>query len=1209
MIVQHRLIGNIPGRGHGDPLLSPAFPLDSALTTTTAYRAPDAGYIPAQAGRLSDDGKYHVHLTTFEIQSTHFGRPVLISANVFRPANTTVRPMIYMNTVAMTQENGAPISGLSPETLLSFDRFITPAHFAKLNAMSSSLSADTWIPVLPPMRKPFFAPHTAAHRALLGRYWAAASARLFGGNAQVFSICLGPQTTCEAIIENAKSLLLCDILPYLPAAVNGIASMSACVLESAVRTLFKDSALAVVFPTDAAEPLQPTFDLRRRDGFPTLSTLEDSFISAVLDGSCAFMNGVLARHTALPGCDDPANASFAADYDIALMLYQLERTLLHGEALIPEEKLITAWKMLNSLLINRHHLTDGQVNHLLADVEQTLFSKLNTMQTALSAIAQDDLPALWHKALSVNENLFPEIAGVIAASPTAPSFLKMLESAPDLDADRTNRVASMITRICETYYTRKSFGDEQIAQLTSDPMLAKLNAMPEIRAALSEGLRRSNGVFSDNLLQTLPLTCLLLDGKQALLDAVALLHARYLSALPSAQEIGNLASAYKHYADEQVAHAFCAYFCDCLPIQITHIQPLCAMISSILPETDGVIAQLLDSARNNGILLDAAQTCTLFMQLLPKCTAPKLLADVYAGYEQSMTAAAGESAADRLMRLSRCAAVLNNIAFDAAPAVADILVSSGADAMIFTKAQGEAFANDLWPICHARNLVFDAFRDYLSAITANDQSRYFTDVALLDGVPLFAEQIRESFTGIVYNILAEVTKTHLCAPVAQIDEFFGTLLPLCTERSAIQHQLIRYVDASAKSAEGNAVDLFPWLRNMYELAKMHGLLPRLSPHELALISVRYLCSRCGRHNRPLSENEFAWMTDFAAQEPAAFSEVSKDVLSLYDGLLAASAGGQTEAQAIRLLASSSSTASYPSLCELDKRMVCNVFVGALAESGYDAAFSAAARDMERCAMTEEELLARTQKEAREALNRQFAAFRKISDFEKALRSSTAPRDLLYNAVLKEHFVKLRDSHAGKHLSLEQMDRLNSVSNLFGIGTSDLPQTIRRISEIISQPVYDGSTFAQCMDILRKNQIDPPAISKELYSLLKDSLPYLSFPQNVHAAMLCCLSANAKNVKWKSVFAMLGMTVPEKMPKPFSAQGQSWLAFIHALMRALDLLEAYPGCSYGRQLIDYLCNAEFAEFTQSLVSSKPQRLAAVYPEYPGRSPLLGQWLSC
>jgi len=1131
MIVQHRLIGNIPGRGHGDPLLSPAFPLDSALTTTTAYRAPDPGYIPAQAGRLTDDGKYHVHLTTFEIQATHFGRPVLISANVFRPANTTVRPMIYMNTVAMTQENGAPVSDLSPETLLSFDRFITPAHFASLNAMSTTLSADTWIPVLPPMRKPFFAPGTAAHRSLLGHYWAAASSRIFGGSRPVFSICLGPQTSCEAIIENAKALLLSDILPYLPAAVCGIASMSACVLESSVRTLFKDSALAVIFPTDAADRMQPTFDLRRKDGYPALSELEDRFIASILDGSSTFIAGVMRRYLAQSENSDASKATFAADYDFSLLLYQLERTLIHNEALIPADKLITAWKMLNSLLVSRHRLDDKTVNDLLADVENSLFSHLSGNQAALDAITPADLPALWQKALTVGDALFPAFAGVIAASPAAVSFPDMLKASVGSDNLTRQRIASLVSRICETHYTKQPFDADQLAQLTSAPIIAQVDACPEIRIALGEGLRLSNEVFPDNRLLTLPLTCHLLDGRQALLDAVALLNAQYIHRLPSDQQISNLAAAYSRFADEGLTDKLYEYFAACLPLQTDDMAPLCQMITAILPVTDDIIPLLLHTAQDNGILLQAAQTNALFTHLLPKCTHPAQIGTVYADYERSMTAAAGEPADKRLFRLCGCSGVLQAIHFDAAEAAVEIFNRFAADNALFTPEQADAFFRDLWTICYNKSATYDAFGKYLVTLSKNDPMRFFTSAPSFSGITTFMMHLRNDNAGIVYNILTEAKDANPCAPLEQLEAFFGTFLPYCVSTSAIAHQFVNYVKASIEHAKDSDADLLPWLCGAYDLAKKHQLLTRLQPYELIQIAVRYLCSRSAERNCPVSDDAFSWLTGFIAQAPAAFSEVSGDVRTLYNSLLQNAAGGQTEAQAVSLLRHFAATTDYPGLCELNKLVACNFFRKALTETSYDHAFAAAENEMKRCGMTEEELLARTKTEARAALDRQFSAYKKISDFEKALRSTTVPRDLLHDEVLKEHFVRLKDAHSGNAMSLEQMDRLNSVSSKFGIGTSNLPEIIRRMSEIICQPVYDGSTFAQCMDILRAHQINPSTISKELTGLLKDSMPYLSYPQSIHAAMLCCLSSNMKNVKWKSFFAMLGMPLPEKMPKP------------------------------------------------------------------------------
>ena len=1206
MIVQHRLIGNIPGRGHGDPLLSSAFPLDSALTTTTVYRAPDPGYIPAQAGRLTEDGKYNVHLTTFEIQSPHFGKPVLISANIFRPANANTRPMMYMNTVAMTDETGAQTCSLTPMELLSFDRFITPAHFASLNAMSKALDADRWNPAVFPERKPFFAPKTAAHRALLGYYWSSASARLFGGNTPVFSICLGKDIACQTIIENAKSLLLCDILPYLPDAVRNIASMSACVLESSVRTMFKDSAMAVIFPTDPADPKQPTFDLCKPNGYPTLPPLEDRFMTDTMNGSCTFMQDAASRYMALTGGIDTAQISFTADFDLALMMYQLERTLLAGESLIAPGSLIAAWKQLNAMLISRHRLTLEQANHVLAGVEKKLFAAVLQSKTALDVIQSGDMPALWQKALTVEESPFSVISSVIAACPGAVEFPKMLESLLNDDAECERRSAQLIRKIGTGHCALKPFTSELVAQLTAAPMAERLSKHPSVREALADGLRRNNDGFPENLLTTLPLSCALLDGKQALCDAVALLRRSHVKTLPSPAHMENLTAACASFMNQEAGSGLCAYFAECLPGQMPDLSALCAMMVSLLPDPGEAILAVLDSADQNSILFDAAQTCALFDRPLAACRQPGRIGSAYAAYESNLSARTGEPFGTRLMRLCQCANVLRAAGFDATHAAEDIITGFSLENRLFAPEQSEAFVRRLLPLCRNQSKIADAFQTYIVAVTQNDPLFYFNNIDALNSLAPFIAVNRTDMTGTVCGILKAIAVSHPFAHAAQLDVFFGRLLAQCADPGSVRAHFYAYFSASVEHALAQPGDYFPWLFDIQALAAKHGLIAGQHAETFARQIAQYICENCRAHNRAPSDAAFAWLIDFALKMPLVFTDESKRIFALYDALLPTSAGPQAAQQAAQLIPHIASTTAYPSVCALDQHNTSAAFCAALAKSGYDGAFPAVQSSMNRCALSEEELLGRTQREAREALMRQFSGFRKLSDYEQAFRRiPAAPRDHFFNDILREAFSAMKAERMRGQLTLEQMDKLNAAAKLLGCDTNSLPQTIRQLADTVCRPGYDGRAFAECMQRIGRERIEPEKITAELTGLIKERMSGLSWPQNVHAALLCSLSANGKQANWKKVFSLLGMNLPEKL-QPYSAQGQAWLAAIHAVCRALDLIEAQPGCSFGRSLVDWLSRGELAEFSDAAIRDQ-KRLALFYPEQARRSPLLRRWL--
>ena len=1102
MFAQHRVIGTIPGVGHGNPLQSSAFPLNSALTTTTAYRKPVASDLPAQAVRISEDGIYQILLSTFEIHATHFGQFALISTNEFRAAHTQNRPWYYMNTVAMTDEAGNPLPYLPVEDLLTFSGFIPPAQFATLNAGSRRLDCTLWQPAPAPERKAFFAPGTAAHRALLGKYWAAASSRLFGGNAQTISVCLGNHTQCLPLIEDAKALLLCDILKYLPPAVSNIASMTAGTVESTTHNVFKDSALVVVFPTGAAEN-PPTFDLRRQNGYPALSPIEDQFIESLLNnGHSSFMRDIISRN----GSSDESQLSFAADYDFALLLYQLERSIDHAQSVLSPAVCMTAWKQLNTYLIQRHGFTLEQVNKVLAGVERRLLPFVLSSREAISSVDQYMLPALWEKALTVkDESLSQQFSALISLSPAAGFFPKMIESFPSPGEIQVNRIANLIKQIRDNHYANNPITDETAAQLNSDGLLTIARKYLPIREALSSLLEHINKRYRDHALTILPLSCQLLNGKSALQDVVLLLKNNHVSQLPEKLHIDLISAAYSRFADQDICKAFCSYFADCLPKQLNCLDKLSDMMLAIMPDhVDNALIAVLNAAAadQSKILLNAEQTNLLLGNLLPRCSDPVRVGQAYVNYEQNRSSSAHEPPRDRMERLCACINVFK------------------------------------------------------------------------------PEQI--DMTQTVCSILKSVATSDPCLQKSQLDRFFARLLPYCRNRRDIRKQFFDYIDKSVHECHLKGDDCFRWLCDMQELYSRLQLLNQAEPYAVICKIASYLKSSYEKRSEPLNQFAHDWLTRLASHQPDAFSSVENDILSLYDTLLKNNSCRQeAERQLIPLLPSFTSTADYPDVRKLDQQDICNRFCKMLDEKGLDSALKDISSDMRRCALSEDELLNRTQDNVCAALEKQFDPLeRGVPEAFKAAYicdNDSAKKTQLHNQVLAKVYKVYYGRRMKEEPTLNDVKRLNAVADALRVERNDLPKLVEDLEAIISNP--GASAFITCLDKIKESGLKLDLITKALTDVLPNKIPTYPYPQSVYAAMLCSLRNPENSIDWNKALKLLGFPTPQKLPKPYCAEWQLWLAVIHAICEALSPLPKQHNCNFDEDFLSFL-DHNFKKFSDA-----------------------------
>lgn len=1209
MIAQHRLIGNIPGRGHGDPLLSLAFPLDSELATAAAYRMPDPGFVPAQAARRSEDGGFLILVTTFELQAVHFGRPLLLSSNVFRRADASTRPSMYMSTVALTDDSGAPLTFPPLDALLGFDGFVRPAQFAGLSATSKTLPAVPYTPGPAPARKPFFSPKTPAHRALLGLYWAAASARFFpvlpglDSSGGVFSVCLGQQTGCPEIMEGAKALLSCDILPYLPPAVRHIASISACTLVSSVHSVFKDTALAVVFPTAPDEANQPTFDLRRPDGYPSLAPQQDRFISSMLEGKNAFFDDAVSRYMALSGCQDASRVPFAADYDFAFLLYQLESGVLRGEGDLSASQYIAAWRQINALLLMRHRLSNTQANAVLEGVEAQLMGAFARSKALLDAVDAASLPAFWQKALTVSDGLFDAYGSVIAGSPAAMEFPKMVAAFSGIGEKEQRRNAQLIDRILGA--ADAPLGAELVSQLMDDAFTSVADGQPPVMQALAESLRRNNAAFPDNLLVTLPLSCRLLDGTQAVSDAVELLHAKFLRALPAQPLLDHLRDAVARFPNG--AKRLAAYFAACLPAQAGNIEALAAAAASILPSADEALRGMLERAAQCGLMLNAGQLKALLGALLPRCAHPAALGPVYAAYEAST--GASMPSAERLDRLCAVAPHLRAMAYDATDISTALFAGFSETRLLLPAERAEAFADRLWPLCADQARVTAAFQSYLTDIVRDDPLNYIRSVENLHSLTPFMRAAGMDMTQAVCDVLSAISESAVCVPIDELAAFGRELFPQCRDTSGVTEALLRYADTVASVLLTKGVCDFAWFDGLESVMEPCGLLSESARASLAGVTVRHLLATCELPSFTPGEPMFAWM-EGACAHPTALANIQTDVLTLFERLLSGPRASAARQGFARLRRFFPLVTAYPNLKRCCQRMACDDFVAALASSPCAKALSSIRPDMRRCALSEQELLAQTREKALDALRRELPPLHTPKDFELALRQAEPDAGLeqLRKQALSAAFAQQYPAFQKGCKTVEELSRLNGLATRLGISgkqAGSLLDNVSRLVQTAAGPNFSAADFDVCMRALRESGDLAPSVCRMLSSSLAGQISGLRFPKKVWSAMLCAYLPKADTFDWPRVLALMdcgvqGFAAGEKLPAPYSVQGQRLLAALHALCRALDPLAP----QYGARLLRFLQSEPLSAFADEVLADK-KRLQYFFHE--PQSALLRRWL--
>ena len=1219
MYALHRLIGNLPGRGHGEPLLSPGFPSypHAPLTHLKQYRLPSVGMaVPGSIEMI--EGGMQAWLNVYEVQSLGFGQYAVFTSITFQ-AKAGMRPFNYTDMVMLADDGGKVLLDVPIETALAFDTFISPAAFLRTPPTSASYPATRW-------EAASYSPNAMngplpedMRRALLGHYWSSASNRAFRGAAQTFSVCLGDEERPYAIINAAKSFLLQQVLAPLPPAVSRIASMTACVPQNSISGMFGDSAIAFVCPNmvakDAVVPCQADFDLRT-GAFKPLSAVEDAFIASMLRGErCALLDDVFKRYCAITGCSDPRDCSLLADYDVVLMLYMLENNL------VDTNRLLSAWQQLGDCLTRCHHLGPEPASLVLAGVEAKILSQATSSPARHAEVFNGYSPEkfrfLWERALLCDSSLFPAYRDAIAMCPDALSMAVALLSSDNALLAYDTQNAALLESIFAAHTVPLTRA--QADAMTSSPFTAALQKCPATRTALANGIALCDERHPDNLLTTLPLSASLLDGSKALCDALELM-LRRAPELPDEQHCRNLRDAYAAYASERSVQLLSQYAAACTGAYSANLTPLLDVLCAIHPDTGAPMSAMLQRAAQEHVVLDTRQSQLFFDRLLPLCNPPSQLGEVYLAYANATRDSYTDPSA-LLEHLTALNAPLRAINCDMTGPVTSILGAFAESGTLISAAQSSALTQALLPLCKDRPKTDDAFRLYMMRVTQKDPHYFLHNPASLQSLSGIMRVTGNDMTQPLCGMLESVAATGDLMDAAHLGALMRELLPLCSDRAAVDRAFFSYVESMAQSMHAQGVDSLPWFSQVIDGVTAADAATSASfVAKMTQMALYWRCAYGASHAAVPDGDAFAFLLRVRDAKSDLFSQLQPNILAMYEALF--TQHGATSAllsQFKTLFPDGAYTTPQSAIWKAGRELVARELIESWKTKPFFAAIVAQRQAMDRCGLGEGDLISLVQNAAEQKLLGEFAAFTNAQDYMDELHANDQKRNTAFGSVW---YSALQRSMIDRFEQLfKRCHNINDATN-----AKAAADRLGCWQALQSTPA--GRCCQRTMDVYNRIQLFPSSrapqddfsaalrmlsgmgtYSKQVSLILSSSCKALAprkfqRPLPVYIALLCAYQDDKQGFDWGKVLTMLDAGDDEALSAPFSPKGQ---ATISAVSNVLDVLRRL-NMGWASNMANHLRTAEpYSAFTDRL-EQNGKLLARLFPaDSPGRS-AVSLWLS-
>lgn len=682
----HRLVGNTPKRGFGAGLFSPGFPGGFSILANTDIRLPMTN-VPGERTASPVGGPVEAY-RAFEVQPLRYG---LVAA--FQSVKINIegsRPSSYTNTVIPSgEEVGENVTaGPGIRAILRFNGFISNDAF--LNLSRNALDVTEWTCVDEAVLDRYTLPAGVTpekHRAFLNHYWRAATVQRFGpwdartGQCvyeqhplmreylplrYTVVLCLGPDGYCDHIIDAARGFMWKYVLGMLPGAVSNIASMSAAVPARFISSIYRNTALAIVYP-EQNDNIK--FDFRSGATLE-ISPAEDRFMQKILRGEKpAFLADVVRRYCELTGITDESDISFLADYDVAWQLEQLESSDL------PLRERIKSWFAVNQYLEDRHGLSRQQIHRVLAAVDRDVLTRMSAesgeMKAAL-APQEDDrhnrttdllLTFLWRQALSADDDQFRHIQALLTSyhTPQAEHFFSENLLAAAIDGElEEERAAGLVKDILTTNYgTEQPFSDRQISLMSSEGFIRLCQDHPKVGRVFVGFLEEESRRNPQNMLSSLPLTAQLLPREELMLRLFAYLRQTRVQQLPALSLCGGIRMGMAGLEDASPARAaYADYMTDCFSSHLGELDQVCAMAAAVDADMTLGLISMLKLAAEKRILLSPEQTALLLGEdrrknLYALCDQKQPVAETFRAYLTGMTLGADTWQEDRSLWMLR----------------------------------------------------------------------------------------------------------------------------------------------------------------------------------------------------------------------------------------------------------------------------------------------------------------------------------------------------------------------------------------------------------------------------------------------------------------------------------------------------------------------------------------------------------------------------
>lgn len=1216
MIALHRLVGNLVGRGHGEPLLSAGFPAyqHAPLTRFTKYRLPSVGAVSPAAAETLDNGFLSL-FKVFEIHALSFGQFAVFSSTIFKPSEN-LRPFNYTDMVMFADDDGRVLPAVPLETAVAFDGFITPTDFVQIAPQSTHYPATQWTPAT-------YAPAAGAavipepmRRALLARYWASASSRAFHGTARTFTVCLSDEERPRLVIDGARAFLMQSVLGALPPAVSQIASLSACVPQNGISGVFSDAAMVVVCPntvdpkSKALIPSKPNFDLRT-GAFEALNPIEDAFMASLLNHErLALLDDIYARYGRLTGCASERDCSILADYDIALMLYMIEHRLTDASMLVK------AWRQLYLDLAN-HHLTDEQVGALLAGVEEMILKDFRAdpakRALALQSCDQEAFAFLWRRAMRVAPEMLPMLCETVTACPDAFAMTIAQLSAEKPAGEDDARAATLLSAVFADHDA--PLNAAQVAAMMAQPFADTLAACPATRAALTDCVSRSNGKYPDNLLVTLPVTVALGGSSNALNEALErlLLHAPALPELPLCE---NLSASYAACADDRSRELLCQYVEACVPACGNDLSALVNMICAIGADASEVMVAIFRTAADHHILYDARQSLTLFERLLPLCGRPADVCAAYMTYESAVTEAVHEPTDARLARLAALHDALRAIGMDATGA-ATAMLSAFADAgQLLTREQSDQFAGRLLDLCRDQAGVGEAFRRYLSAVTRKRADEILVHPETVLGMTGMIRATGTDMTETLCGLLNTAAQAKQILTPEQLALLMEQLLPLCRDGANVSGSFFAYVDFAAQAMLEGGTDSFNWFEQIAGRVPppAGGAHAAQFRNELALHAFSWRCKLGVKSGAIPDEHTFSALLSFSRDRGSGFARVENEVAGMYDALFTRHGNQQALLEQFEQLFSGSVSTKGHSATE---RAYQEIYAKRLIEGWrgepYFTVIAGVRRELDSVSMSEEALLTpEVEKAAEHKLAADFSRFSSAGDYQREWAANQAQRHTpfgsrwqsalsrSYQDQFESLFLACEDVAAAR-LLVDVAAQLDCWKALQKKPAAVACQKLLNVYDIITQKIAPAQALnarANFGNALK--QLDETgAYGDHAVKALRAScgqLPWAQIvqPASVYIALLCAYAPQQKDVDWQRLISQFSDLPGDKLPAPSSTGGGAVLATVVGILGTLSGLNKV----WADRMTSWLRMQEpFASFTAKLSQNK-KLLDAYFPKQSG-----------